>query len=113
MHYFHAINDVDDTDIGLANQFGDIWMKHEASLSEDDIDEDFSIPKLKWQASWISFHDSMIRKLKSTQTGTEFSLHYLISETPHRALRANANYHELDNFLDLELEENFDEHRSL
>ena len=105
--YFHSINDVDDVDIDLANQFGDMWMKHEASLSDDDLDDDFSIPKLKGQTNWILFRDSMIHKLKSMHVGAEFSLHYLISDTARHAVRSNANYRELDEFLNLDLEENF------
>ena len=105
--YFHSVSDIEDISEELADHYGDIWMNHESSLKQDDLDDDFTVPKLKGQSNWIEFRDSIIHKLKNVQSGTEFSLHYLISDTPRRVLKSNANLIELDGFLDLDLEQVF------
>ena len=105
--YFHSVSDIDDITDELADDYGNTWMNYESSLEQDDLDEDFTIPKLKGQSNWLEFRDSMIHKLKSIQSGTEFSLLYLISDTPHQVSRSNANLIELDGFLDLDLEQIF------
>ena len=105
--YFHSISDIDDITAEVADGYGNIWMNYESSLIQDELDDDFSIPKLKGQSNWLEFRDSMIHKLKSIQTGTEFSLHYLISDTPRQVQRSIANLIELDGFLNLDLEQVF------
>ena len=65
------------------------------------------MPKLRGQSNWIAFRDAMVHELKSKQTGTEFSLHQLISDLPRHAIRPTAVMLEKDEFLNFDGEEVF------
>ena len=81
--HFHTICEIEEINGDLADEFGNKWMQHESSMTQDDLSEDFSISKLKSQYNWISFRDTVTHKLKSPRPGMERPTGMQLAQTLH------------------------------
>jgi len=107
---FYTIPDIDLVNQEFAGNLGSFWNKFKADKKiqdENDDDTNIDLPKLKGAASWISFRDAFIHKLRDTSTSRGFSLAYLVDTTVRPVTHGNSALLESD-IIDLEEEDVFE-----
>ena len=96
MYYFnhavntlHAMPDVDDITLVMANGFGKMYNSYKKSKDDDDNDgSDVTLPTLNGASNWVSFRDNMIMKLSLTIGCRGIALDYVIDQTERAKTRS-------------------------
>ena len=99
VHSFHIMPNIVMVTLQKATDLNDICSQLYSSSNQADSneneDDEVTLPKLKGSTNWIDFRDKFLIKLSKLKNKRLISLSYLIDESPRRVGHANANYVEL------------------